>query len=51
MKTFERNLERYFDIEKKEEITKEALKSLRLDSKNMSDLIDNNFPFCKLKKF
>ncbi|CDW83792.1 UNKNOWN [Stylonychia lemnae] len=41
---FEKNLEKYFDIEKREEISKEVQKSLRIDTPNVSDLIENNFP-------
>ena len=48
MNAFERRLEQYFDIEKKEEITTECLRSLKLGTPQTRDWIENNFPWCKL---
>ena len=39
-------LYRYFEVEKEEDITANAIHSLKLDSETMSRFIDNHYPWC-----
>ena len=43
----ERDLERYFDIEKVEDITTRVISSIERDSPRMENLIKEKFPFGK----
>ena len=40
-------LYRYFEVEKEEDITAQALHSLKLDSEATTKFINENFPWCK----
>lgn len=47
LKSLETQLKQYFEIQKEEDISENAIKALQLGTPGFRSFIENNYPYCK----